>query len=170
MEENRSRLRDVKGRVQEEQIATKQPSEREAGWTWKVGEGMEEAKGRGAGRAVGKFGALASLGVRQSRRGVSATRYKRTHSVIEGDRIRDNALLPLKSRDMSFHLKEAVEGKEQREIRDRALTTRERPISVRESDPQMVPEYLLDNMQFLKQREREITRVGNYLGTHATVS
>lgn len=38
------------------------------------------------------------------------------------------------------------------------------------TDPQMVPEYFFENMQFLRSREKLSHRLTNYIPTHKTVS
>lgn len=38
------------------------------------------------------------------------------------------------------------------------------------TDPQMVPEYFFENMQFLRNREKSTHKLSNYIPTHKTVS
>ena len=85
-------------------------------------------------------------------------RYKRNYSFLHGER----------AREASLHHKQGA-GTNRVAVRPQQ---EQKPIENRleSEDPQMVPEYFFENMQFLRSREKLTHSLTNYLPTHRTVS
>jgi hypothetical protein len=89
-------------------------------------------------------------------------RYKRNHSFLYADRPRDYSLalkqpLPAITKPLPANNRSLLETK-------KALPKFEL------SDPQMVPEYFVENLQFLMEQEHATYRLTNYIPIHKTVS
>jgi hypothetical protein len=79
-------------------------------------------------------------------------RHKRNSSYLHHDRLKDNK--PMNPRNHSVIIPSS-----------KATTAK-----VENTDPQMVPEYFEDNLQFMKTQELTHPPLGNYLNDHETVS
>lgn len=88
-------------------------------------------------------------------------KYKRNYSFLHGERLRDHSL-NLGKGIVTNRLsnKSQVVQPEKKVTEPKVQTT----------DPQMVPEYFFENMQFLRNREKQAYKLGNYIPTHKTVS
>lgn len=90
------------------------------------------------------------------------TRYKRNHSFLHPGRPRDYSLalqqpLPLIAKPLSNN--------------NRTLPDTKKPLpKVELTDPQLVPDYFVENLQFMMEQERATYRLSNYIPAHKTVS
>ena len=85
-------------------------------------------------------------------------RYKRNYSFLHADRLRD----------YSVNLKQ---GSNTNRLNNRShVETKPTDPKLELTDPQMVPEYFFENMQFLRNKERQSHKLTNYIPTHKTVS
>jgi hypothetical protein len=85
-------------------------------------------------------------------------RYKRNYSFLHGERIRDHSLNP-------------KQGNVTNRLNNRTHVEPKLPeIKLELTDPQMVPEYFMENLQFLKSREKQSYKLTDYIATHKTVS
>lgn len=88
-------------------------------------------------------------------------RYKRNYSFLHGERLRDNSVNLTKGNATN-----RLTNKSQIVLPDKKTLE----IKIDITDPQMVPEYFCENMQFLKSKEKENYKLINYIPTHKTVS
>ena len=72
-------------------------------------------------------------------------RYKRNYSFLHGDRLRDNSLNLIKGNVTNRLNNKSTVVQPDKKNND---------IKIDISDPQMVPEYFCENMQFLKSKEK----------------
>lgn len=85
-------------------------------------------------------------------------RYKRNYSFLHGERLRD----------LSLNHKH---GNVTNRLNNRTQVEQKAPeIKLEITDPQMVPEYFSENLQFLKSREKQCYKLHDYIPTHKTVS
>jgi hypothetical protein len=85
-------------------------------------------------------------------------RYKRNYSFLHADRLRDH----------SVNLKQ---GNNTNRLNNRSHVEQKLPEPKLElTDPQMVPEYFFENMQFLRNKEKQSHKLINYIPAHKTVS
>lgn len=85
-------------------------------------------------------------------------RYKRNYSFLHAERLRDHSL----------NLKQ---GNVTNRLNNRTHVEHKLPeIKLELTDPQMVPEYFSENLQFLKSREKQSYKLTDYIPTHKTVS
>jgi len=84
-------------------------------------------------------------------------RKQRNYSLLHADRLRDLSLNPkpniLNSRNNRSHVE-----------------VKPNEIKLEINDPQMVPEYFSENLQFMKSREQLTYRLHDYIPSHKTVS
>lgn len=90
------------------------------------------------------------------------TRYKRNHSFLHADRLREHSLAPKQP---------AVGISRGNASNNRTLPEQKKAVPKLELvDPQMVPEYFVENLQFMMEQERGTSRLTNYVPTHKTIS
>ncbi len=87
-------------------------------------------------------------------------RYKRNYSFLHGERVRDHSL-NLNKGNVTNRL-----------VNRTQLPQDKKPDNPRPeiNDPQMVPEYFCENLQFLRSKEKQAYKLVNYIPTHKTVS
>jgi hypothetical protein len=83
-------------------------------------------------------------------------RYKRNHSFMQGDRLREPSLAH-KYPNLAKEVNRSLDHK-----------SKEQKLEL--TDPQMVPEYFFENMQFLRSKEKQTYKLVNYIPAHKTVS
>ena len=83
---------------------------------------------------------------------------KKTYSQIHGEKVKDHSL----------HLVKAVSHNQSQAPKE----TKQEPWTPQndQKDPQVVPEYFLDNLAFLRQQEDKTHTMDNYISRHTTVS
>lgn len=85
--------------------------------------------------------------------------HKKTYSHIHGEKLKDQSLNLIKHNPGSTVNQSLV-----------LKVEKEQGLKLDRDNPQLVPDYFMDNLRFLKQQEKETSHIGNYISLQTTVT